>query len=135
MKTIWIIAFLAAAAGLGVSGESSTTAVPCADSAQPQISVAAQPAKHEAANPWRYPAQARRNREQGTVTLKLMLDDRGTAERVSLVKGSGSSLLDRAASKGAKSVRYCALHGDAPVASGVAIVNVTYSLTQTVAQL
>jgi periplasmic protein TonB len=89
------------------------------------------------ANPWRYPAQARRGREQGTVTLRLVLDDQGGAQRVSLVKGSGSSLLDRSATAAArsKSVRFCPLNGDGPVAAGVAVVNVTYSLTQTVAQL
>lgn len=135
MKSMWIVGLLAGVVCVGANAETVTTVVPCLDSPQPGISVAAKPAKNEAVNPWRYPALARRNREQGTVTLKLMLDDRGGAQRVSLVKGSGSSLLDRSASKGAKSVRYCALKGDAPVSAGVAIVHVTYSLTQTVAQL
>lgn len=135
MKKQWLIGFVASLIGIGANAETVTSVVPCEDSPQPGISVAAPPLKHEVANPWRYPAQARRNREQGTVTLKLVLDDRGIAERVSLIKGSGSSLLDRSASKAAKAVRFCALQGDAPVNSGVAVVNVTYSLTQAVAQL
>ena len=135
MKNLLLVGMFAAVFSVGARAETVTTVVPCMDSPQPGISVAANPAKHEAINPWRYPALARRNREQGTVTLKLLLDDRGGAERVSLVKGSGSSLLDRSASKGAKSVRFCALQGDAPLSAGVAVVHVTYSLTQTVAQL
>lgn len=121
----------------GVAGaETTTVVVPCPDSPQPAIGLAPK-GKADAQNPWRYPAQARRNREQGTVTLKLVLDDQGGAQRVSLLKGSGSSLLDRSATAAAKSpaVRFCALQGDAPVAAGVAVVKVTYSLTQTVAQL
>jgi TonB family protein len=110
--------------------ESATQVTPCTDAS---IAVA----KTEVQNPWRYPAQARRNREHGTVTLKLVLDDQGAAQRVSLVKGSGSSALDRSATAAAKSdtVRFCPLKGGAPVTSGVAVVNVTYVLTQTVAQL
>ena len=113
-----------------------TMVVPCPTSPQPGISVAAK-SKADAKNPWRYPAQARRSREHGTVTLKLVLDDQGSAQRVMLVKGSGSSILDRSATTAAKSksVRFCPLQGAAPVAAGVAIVNVTYSLTETVAQL
>lgn len=110
--------------------ESTTQVTPCA-----VASTAV--AKTDAQNPWRYPAQARRNREHGTVTLKLVLDDQGVAQRVSLVKGSGSSALDRSATAAAKadSVRFCPLQGGAPVTSGIAVVNVTYVLTQTVAQL
>ena len=54
-----------------------------------------------------------------------------------LVKGSGSSALDRSAATAAKSksVRFCPLDGGAPVTSGIAVVHVTYSLTQTIAQL
>jgi protein TonB len=102
----------------------------------PRLSTAA-PHAEAAHNPWRYPAQARRNREHGTVSLKLLLDDQGAAQRVSLVKGSGSSALDRAATSAARSeaVRFCPIEGGAPVASGIAVVNVTYVLTERVAQL
>lgn len=122
---------------VGAAGaETTTVVVPCPDSPQPAIGLAVK-GKVDAQNPWRYPAQARRNREHGTVTLKLVLDDQGGAQRVSLLKGSGSSTLDRSATTAArsKSVRFCPLEGDAPVAAGVAVVKVTYSLTQTVAQL
>ncbi len=117
------------------AAEAISTVVPCPDSPQPGISVGGKASKADAQNPWRYPAQARRNREQGTVTLKLLLDDRGAAQRVSLVKGSGSSQLDRVATKAAKSVRFCPMQDDAPISAGVAVVRVTYSLTQMVAQL
>jgi protein TonB len=118
------------------AASADTVVVPCPDTPQPGISVAARH-KADTQNPWRYPAQARRQREHGTVTLRLVLDQNGSAERVSLLKGSGSSILDRSASMAAKSksVRFCPLQGGAPVAAGVAIVNVTYSLTETVAQL
>lgn len=91
----------------------------------------------DARDPWRYPAQARRSREHGTVSLKLVLDDQGAAQRVSLLKGSGSSTLDRSAATAAKSksVRFCPIDGGAPVTSGIAVVHVTYSLTRSVAQL
>lgn len=126
-----VIGGLAALLFVGVvSAESATQVAPCAEAAMPA-------SKTDAQNPWRYPAQARRNREHGTVTLKLVLDDRGAAQRVSLVKGSGSSALDRSAAAAAKSdaVRFCPLAGGQPVTSGVAIVQVTYTLTQTIAQL
>lgn len=132
-----VIGGLAALLFVGAAcAESVTQVTPCAPALQATPAVAtANEAK--AQNPWRYPAQARRNREHGTVTLKLVLDDQGTAQRVSLVKGSGSSALDRSATAAAKSdaVRFCPLQGGAPVTSGIAVVNVTYVLTQTVAQL
>lgn len=111
--------------------EPVTQVTPCA---APAVTNAQQ---GQAPNPWRYPAQARRHREHGTVTLKLVLDDQGAAQRVSLVKGSGSSTLDRSATAAARAdaVRFCPLQGGAPVKSGIAVVNVTYVLTQTVAQL
>ena len=135
MKTMLAIAALMWGGAL-FAADDATRVVPCPDSPQPGIGLASK-AKADLQNPWRYPAQARRNREHGTVTLKLTLDDRGKAQRVSLLKGSGSSLLDRSATTAAKStsVRFCPLEGDAPVAAGVAVVNVTYSLTQTLAQL
>lgn len=91
----------------------------------------------DARDPWRYPAQARRNREHGTVSLKLVLDDQGAARRVSLIKGSGSSTLDRSAAAAAKStsVRFCPVDGGTPVSSGIAVVHVTYVLTERIAQL
>lgn len=100
-------------------------------------SAAATELRPDARDPWRYPAQARRNRERGTVSLKLVLDDQGAAQRVSLIKGSGSSTLDRSAAAAAKSksVRFCPVDGGAPVSSGIAVVHVTYSLTRTIARL
>jgi protein TonB len=100
-------------------------------------SVATPAAATDARDPWRYPAQARRNREHGTVSLKLVLDDQGAARRVSLIKGSGSSTLDRSAAAAAKStsVRFCPVDGGTPVSSGIAVVHVTYVLTERIAQL
>ena len=110
------------------SAETAVEVAPCTNAAGQQA---------EAHDPWRYPAQARRNREHGTVTLKLVLDEQGAAQRVSLVKGSGSSTLDRSAATAAKSksVRFCPVGGGAPVSSGIAVVNVTYVLTERIAQL
>lgn len=126
-----VIGGLAALLFVGaVSAESAVQVAPCADASNAV-------AKTDAPNPWRYPSQARRHREHGTVSLKLVLDDQGAAQRVSLLKGSGSSTLDRSAATAAKSksVRFCPLDGGAPVTSGIAVVHVTYSLTQTIAQL
>ena len=126
-----VIGGLAALLFVGAaSAESAMQVAPCADAP-------ATFAKSDGLSPWRYPAQARRNREHGTVTLKLVLDERGAAQRVSLVKGSGSSALDRSATAAAKStaVRFCPLQGGQAVTSGVAVVHVTYTLTQTIAQL
>lgn len=117
------------------AADTISSVVPCSNSPQPGISVGRKTTQSDLRNPWRYPAQARRNREQGTVTLKLWLDERGDAQRVSLVAGSGSSQLDRFATRAAKVVRFCSMQRDTPAGAGVAIVHVTYSLRQTVAQL
>lgn len=116
-----------------VSAETAIEVAPCTK-ATPAATTEHQA---DARDPWRYPAQARRNRERGTVSLKLVLDDQGAAQRVSLIKGSGSSTLDRSAAAAAKSksVRFCPVDGGAPVTSGIAVVHVTYSLTRTIARL
>ena len=53
-----------------------------------------------------YPAQSIDEREEGSVTLKLMVDAQGTVTDVQLVKSSGFPRLDRSASKTAQTYRY-----------------------------
>jgi len=126
---IWIGGVAALLFAGAACAESAIEVAPCTK--------AASAAATGARDPWRYPAQARRRREHRTGSLKLVLDDQGAAQRVSLLKGSGSSTLDRSAAAAAKStsVRFCPVDGGAPVTSGIAVVHVTYSLTQTIAQL
>lgn len=47
--------------------------------------------------PPEYPRNARRNREQGRVIVRVMVNEAGRPERIELGESSGSQLLDRAA--------------------------------------
>jgi protein TonB len=84
---------------------------------------------------WRYPYDARKQRAEGTVVLQVELDATGKADSVKLAASSGSSTLDRAALKAAKSERFCRLDAPTQVISGLADVSVTYSLNVAVARL
>lgn len=48
-----------------------------------------------------YPALSRRMGEEGTVTLRILINERGRTERVEIHKSSGVSRLDEAARQGA----------------------------------
>lgn len=79
------------------------------DPAPPAV-VAAAPASFNAAylqNPLpRYPMEARRAGEQGTVVLRVLVSSEGTAVRVELDKSSGSPHLDAAARETVKAWRF-----------------------------
>ncbi|MEO6800330.1 MAG: TonB family protein [Rhodanobacter sp.] len=49
------------------------------------------------ANPLQYPIAALRQRLQGTVVLRVLVDEAGKPLQVSLVQGSGHAILDRSA--------------------------------------
>ena len=53
-----------------------------------------------------YPAIARRNGEQGTVLLRVLVNEKGRAERAEIKQSSGSSRLDEAARKAALQALY-----------------------------
>jgi TonB family protein len=84
---------------------------------------------------WRYPYDARKQRAEGTVLLRVELDSAGKANSVKVAASSGFSTLDRAALKAAKSERFCKLDAPTEVISGLADVAVTYSLNVAMARL
>jgi periplasmic protein TonB len=84
---------------------------------------------------WRYPYEARKQRAEGTVLLRVELDSAGKANSVKVAASSGFSTLDRAALKAAKNERFCRLDAPTEVISGLADVSVTYSLNVAVARL
>lgn len=76
-----------------------------------------------------YPRAARRNGEQGTVTLRVLVSPEGAATQVELDRSSGSSGLDAAAREAVKSWRFVpARRAGAPIAAWV-IVPVIFRLT------
>jgi protein TonB len=60
--------------------------------------------------PPRYPADARRNGTEGTVTLRVWVAADGTAGRVELDRSSGSRSLDDAATSTVKTWRFVPAH-------------------------
>ncbi len=62
----------------------------------PNVVVNAEPRYRENRQPV-YPPQARRKRQEGLVILLVVVDVRGTAEKVEVKQGTGFSLLDNAA--------------------------------------
>ncbi|MDZ4811373.1 MAG: energy transducer TonB [Pseudomonadota bacterium] len=108
--------------------------VPCSgDEGSRVASTSANPADGQ--DRWRYPREAMRHRAQGTVMLRVQLDADGAATQVKLAQSSGSSVLDRAALKAAKSARFCKLKAPTESMSGLAHVSVSYTLNVAVARL
>jgi protein TonB len=69
-----------------------------------------------------YPLVARRNGEQGTVTLRVLVTREGAPASVSVEKTSGSGHLDRAALETVKSWRFVpALRGAEPIEAWVLV--------------
>jgi protein TonB len=76
-----------------------------------------------------YPRAARRNGEEGTVTLRVLVNQDGLPTQVELERSSGSSLLDTAAREAVKNWRFApARRAGAPIAAWV-IVPVIFRLT------
>jgi protein TonB len=104
------------------------------DSAAPPGAGVSQPPRYEAggeANPWpRYPAAARRRGIEGEVLLRVAVGLDGRAERVEIVRSSGSALLDKAAVEALERWRFePARAAGQPVAATVEIP-VTFRLTE-----
>lgn len=79
----------------------------------------------------RYPVTARRNGEQGTVTLKVLVTREGFASSVSVEKTSGSAALDQAAADAVRSWRFApARQGAQPVEAWV-LVPIVFKLEGT----
>ncbi len=69
-----------------------------------------------------YPALSRRMSEQGKVMLRVLVNAKGTADKIELKSSSGSSRLDDAALEAVKRWRFVpARQGDQPVAAWVLI--------------
>lgn len=72
--------------------------------------------------PVHYPAQALRERAEGTVRLQVAIDAQGTVVDVRVSHGSGSSILDRAAQEAVRGWRYRpAIHAGEPVSSTIEV--------------
>ncbi len=75
-----------------------------------------------------YPALSRRMGEQGKVMLRVLVNAKGTADKVELRSSSGSGRLDDAALDSVKRWRFVpAKQGDQPVAAWV-LIPITFSL-------
>jgi protein TonB len=75
-----------------------------------------------------YPALSRRIGEQGKVMLRVLVNAKGTADKIELRSSSGSSRLDDAALDSVKRWRFVpARQGDQPVAAWV-LIPITFSL-------
>jgi periplasmic protein TonB len=103
------------------------------DSAAAPGAGASEPPRYEAggeANPWpRYPAAARRRGIEGEVLVRVAVALDGRAERVEVVRSSGSALLDTAAVEALQRWRFePARAGGQPVTATVEIP-VTFRLT------
>lgn len=91
-----------------------------------EVTAAVTPPTHDAAYlrnpPPRYPIIARRNGEQGTVTLRVLVTREGLPASVSVEKTSGSDHLDSAALETVKTWRFMpARRGDQPVEAWVLV--------------
>lgn len=75
-----------------------------------------------------YPPLSRRMGEQGKVVLRVLVNPKGTADKVELKSSSGSSRLDHAALETVKHWRFVpARQGDQPIAAWV-LIPITFTL-------
>ncbi|MBN1458553.1 MAG: energy transducer TonB, partial [Armatimonadetes bacterium] len=69
-----------------------------------------------------YPEESRVRGEEGTVTLRVLVDTDGEVARVKVAESSGFQQLDRAAARGARRWRFeAARRGDVAIESWVEI--------------
>jgi TonB family protein len=69
-----------------------------------------------------YPDSARREGRQGSVLLRVLVDQQGRSKKIEINRSSGSEALDRAAAEAIKRWRFIpARHGDQPVESWIRI--------------
>jgi protein TonB len=75
-----------------------------------------------------YPPAARRQRQQGTVTLMLYIDERGALEKVEVRRSSGHPLLDNAALAALAACRFAPAYRDNQAFAAKAEVSITFQL-------
>lgn len=76
-----------------------------------------------------YPENARREGRQGSVLLRVLVDEQGRSKKIEINRSSGSDALDRAAAEAIKRWRFVpARHGDQLVESWIRIP-IDFSLT------
>lgn len=75
-----------------------------------------------------YPGMSRRRGEQGRVTLKVMVDATGKAEKIELEKSSGFELLDKAAMDAVRNWKFIPASNNHQSVAGTVIVPVRFSL-------
>ncbi len=75
-----------------------------------------------------YPNAARRNGEEGTVTLRVLVSTDGAAREVALERSSGSSLLDTAALATVKTWRFVPARRGGEVQEAWVLVPVVFRL-------
>lgn len=69
-----------------------------------------------------YPESARREGRQGSVLLRVLVDEQGRSKKIEINRSSGSEALDRAAAEAIKRWRFIpARYGDQPVESWIRI--------------
>jgi len=69
-----------------------------------------------------YPESARQEGRQGSVLLRVLVDEQGRSKKIEINRSSGSEALDRAAAEAIKRWRFVpARHGDQPVESWIRI--------------
>jgi protein TonB len=78
--------------------------------------------------PPRYPVEARRKREQGTVVLKLVISEQGAVTDISIHKSSGFSSLDTAAIEAVRKWRWSPLLRDGRAVPITGLVQIPFIL-------
>lgn len=76
-----------------------------------------------------YPPQSRRAGEEGSVRLRILVDERGMPRDVQVVKGSGFARLDQAAMEAARKWRFVAATNGSHAITAWTQVAITFRLT------
>jgi protein TonB len=105
--------------------EQSATAI----SAAPVDGAPAQELKTSARVEPTYPSASRRAGEEGTVRLKVLVDERGRPQQVQVARGSGFARLDSAAIEAVKKWRFVAATDGTKAIAAWTQVAITFKLT------
>lgn len=76
-----------------------------------------------------YPPQSRRAGEEGSVRLRILVDERGVPREVQIVKGSGFTRLDEAAKEAVRKWRFIAATNGSQAITAWTQVAITFRLT------
>lgn len=76
-----------------------------------------------------YPPQSRRAGEEGSVRLRILVDERGVPREVQIVKGSGFARLDEAAKEAVRKWRFVAATNGSQAITAWTQVAITFRLT------